>query len=304
MNFEIRVWLSHPHFFHHTFPHKPSHMGECGRVIERISGGERDGWHKITYKGKVECYSSPRYEIFKTLPVHHLTPVEEEEAKKIWGALDGPGYYVFERFINDAQISALRGVADRLPNDKWKDDFGPELDSFRKPSKRTSHTCHVSENYVSSVVMMTLTKLRKLKVLSYWHTISKFTFLRTLGGSKDQAEHTDYDTDDDRYKTRIFPMGLLLALDEGATFKVRGKKVDIPKGGAVLFRGNLKHSGSGYEEDNIRAHMYIVVDRDDLPFDEEGNVVVYYPTSTKRPRGRAPRGKEWDGEKGTWRKVR
>ena len=38
---------------------------------------------------------------------------------------------------------------------------------------------------------------------------------------------------------------------------IEGVKIKIPKGCALIMRGNLPHSGSEYNSYNVRLHMYI-----------------------------------------------
>ena len=40
---------------------------------------------------------------------------------------------------------------------------------------------------------------------------------------------------------------------------VKEEKVDIPLGYAIIFRGDVRHSSSEYDCDNIRYHLHIDV---------------------------------------------
>lgn len=55
------------------------------------------------------------------------------------------------------------------------------------------------------------------------------------------------------------PYSVLVALEEGSSVYVKDVKVPLPCGCALIFRGDVVHSGSEYKYDNIRFHMYMDV---------------------------------------------
>jgi hypothetical protein len=55
------------------------------------------------------------------------------------------------------------------------------------------------------------------------------------------------------------PYSCVVALEEGTSFYLGSRKMDLPAGSAIIFRGDVAHSGSEYAVDNIRFHLYIDV---------------------------------------------
>ena len=70
-----------------------------------------------------------------------------------------------------------------------------------------------------------------------------------------------------------YAVSVMIALEEGTTWTVKragevgedAKEITIPRLGAVVFRGDLPHAGSAYNERNVRFHVYYAVrgDTDD-----------------------------------------
>ncbi len=95
-----------------------------------------------------------------------------------------------------------------------------------------------------------------------------------------------------------FPLSIIVAFEENTRIRVyeenpfqgckasltkaevqRCKFVQIPVGHAIVFHGLLIHSGCSYEDENIRAHSYALMNGIKLPTDE---VTVVERTYTKK----------------------
>jgi hypothetical protein len=53
------------------------------------------------------------------------------------------------------------------------------------------------------------------------------------------------------------PYSVLIALEDDSFIYIEGNKISVPKGSAVVLRGNVTHSGSEYPKSNLRYHIYI-----------------------------------------------
>lgn len=53
----------------------------------------------------------------------------------------------------------------------------------------------------------------------------------------------------------------IFALQEGTSLVIGGDVgvVEIPRGHAIIFHGNLVHAGNAYKVPNIRAFVYITI---------------------------------------------
>lgn len=242
--------------------------------------GEWRGWSRLGSAENPRCFVSPGLEYFKSLPVHELTGEEKRRSEAMVDALFGgknrKGYYVIDNIMSPDTARSMADIARKVPDDDWLKDFGSTSGASRtRDSRRRSLSVPICSTHVVSFTIRIRDQLRRMGVLSYSHMISRFTFLKALDGSEPQAEHTDYDLDDDRYEGREFPMGILIAFDDNTTFTVKGEEIRIPRHGAVVFRGDLLHNGSGFARENLRAHMYVVLDEKDITTDAYGNIQVH-----------------------------
>jgi hypothetical protein len=93
------------------------------------------------------------------------------------------------------------------------------------------------------------------------HRIGGHALLRSLPGCKKQGAHMDYFTMKSHgpVSSDTQPYSCVLALETGSSIYVGDKKIELPIGSAIIFRGDVTHSGSEYKYDNIRYHLYIDV---------------------------------------------
>ena len=92
--------------------------------------------------------------------------------------------------------------------------------------------------------------------------ISSISILRSDEGCQQQPFHRDYDPNQcKQLSDEQIPLAALIALERGTSLlcKVAGreKRLSIPKGSALVFRGDLIHAGSAYDDENHRLHVYI-----------------------------------------------
>jgi len=55
------------------------------------------------------------------------------------------------------------------------------------------------------------------------------------------------------------PYTVVVALEDNSTFYIIDEKISLPRGRCIILRGNVAHSSSEYEVDNIRYHIYMDV---------------------------------------------
>ena len=93
------------------------------------------------------------------------------------------------------------------------------------------------------------------------HVIGGHALIKSLPGCPKQAAHTDYFSmpSHGKVKGRTVPYSCLLALEEGSFFYLNEEKISLSKGSVIILRGDVVHSGSEYDKDNIRYHIYMDV---------------------------------------------
>ena len=110
--------------------------------------------------------------------------------------------------------------------------------------------------------------------------LNDWVVLRSLPGCCEQAPHVDYDPSDDMLSTETVPVNVLVALQDSTTLEVwpeshrlissmvksekLGKddcfsqtRLSLSRGDVLLFRGDLVHAGSAYDDNNVRLHCYM-----------------------------------------------
>ena len=109
------------------------------------------------------------------------------------------------------------------------------------------------------------------------------TLLVSHSGAPRQHIHSDFKDagpgDADGTDADIVPyhFGVLIALQEGTRLLhgVTGEELEVPRRGAIIFRGDFPHAGASYATRNVRLHVYFIRGVDDLPKDSDGNLLVY-----------------------------
>eukprot|EP00603_Paraphysomonas_imperforata_P005138 CAMPEP_0114435292 /NCGR_PEP_ID=MMETSP0103-20121206/12751_1 /TAXON_ID=37642 ORGANISM="Paraphysomonas imperforata, Strain PA2" /NCGR_SAMPLE_ID=MMETSP0103 /ASSEMBLY_ACC=CAM_ASM_000201 /LENGTH=224 /DNA_ID=CAMNT_0001605305 /DNA_START=17 /DNA_END=688 /DNA_ORIENTATION=+ len=99
------------------------------------------------------------------------------------------------------------------------------------------------------------------KVKEPEHIVGGHALIRSLRGCGKQGNHTDYFSmkSHGKVKGAACPYSVVVALEDGSSLYVGDAKVSLPARSAIIFRGDVSHSGSEYALDNIRYHVYIDV---------------------------------------------
>jgi ectoine hydroxylase-related dioxygenase (phytanoyl-CoA dioxygenase family) len=124
------------------------------------------------------------------------------------------------------------------------------------------------------------------------HTIRDVVLLVSRPGCRRQAAHTDYVPTSELLSATDaeMPLLFLLALEDDTTLEVwpqshlviqgrrggpavRSQTVHLSAGDAILFRGDLIHAGSAYDNQNMRIHAYL--DSTAVPRDPNRTYVIY-----------------------------
>ena len=95
------------------------------------------------------------------------------------------------------------------------------------------------------------------------HDIAGYALIKSFAGCKKQAPHTDYWCQRSNGKVRdvCMPYSGVVSLQCGSSLLLGhdNDRVKLPVGSAIIFRGDVVHSGSDYRSDNVRFHFYIDV---------------------------------------------
>ena len=199
----------------------------------------------------------------------HIEKIEESDTKNwnlnlgvhIWinefytSMLHKNKYIVLPQFIK-VPTEVLDDMTIQVKN-KGNPIFGVDL-------KR--HQCNLSyKNQNVKEFMRTLNgKVQNIYKGNPYYIRSNWVVLRSKPGSKRQQPHQDYEPSkklsecpNDKY-----PLAIICALMDGTTLNVwdkdeKEKIQHLNKGDILIFRGDLIHAGSAYENENIRMHCYI-----------------------------------------------
>lgn len=133
------------------------------------------------------------------------------------------------------------------------DDTASTVDGLRR-------YCKVTARSIRALVPF-LRGLEAVKESS--HVIGGHALIRSFKGCGKQASHTDYFTMGSKgaVKKETMPYSCVVAVEDGSYFYVKDEKISLPAGSAIVFRGDVVHSGSEYAKDNIRYHVYMDVDK-------------------------------------------
>lgn len=93
------------------------------------------------------------------------------------------------------------------------------------------------------------------------HDVSGHAMIRSLPGCAKQDYHYDYLSMRGNGKVTgvVCPYSILLALENDSYVYVNGEKLPLPIATAIIMRGDVLHSGSEYDTDNMRLHIYMDV---------------------------------------------
>ena len=111
--------------------------------------------------------------------------------------------------------------------------------------------------------------LKRFHLVGECHVCDGMQLLLAFDKAPRQSFHIDFHKDNDLFaRTHMheeclpYPISVIVALDEDTTLTVSdGRKVSIPKLGAIVFRGDMRHAGSAYKKRNWRLFFGYGVDR-------------------------------------------
>ena len=118
------------------------------------------------------------------------------------------------------------------------------------------------------------------------HAALEFVLLESRPGCQRQAAHCDYVPTPELLEApdEEVPLLFLLALEDNTRLDVwplshtrsliaERKTLELAAGDAVIFRADLVHAGSAYENQNIRIHAYL--DHPSVPRDPNRTWIIY-----------------------------
>ena len=89
------------------------------------------------------------------------------------------------------------------------------------------------------------------------HKLGGYALIGSLPGCIRQQSHRDYQMNTKIGVPAVCPYSVLLALMDDSYVYLDNVKFHLPKGYAVIMRGNQIHSGAEYDTYNVRFHMYL-----------------------------------------------
>lgn len=125
---------------------------------------------------------------------------------------------------------------------------------FNPDTKRLQKTIKHNNKFMRSLKEY----LRKSDIINDNRFVGGAVAMHSLSGCKQQEWHTDYDPSTIS-KLKHKPMGVIIALEDGAKFVTPSKLYKLCKGDMLLFDGDVVHAGGGYNSPNTRLHLYLDV---------------------------------------------
>lgn len=121
---------------------------------------------------------------------------------------------------------------------------------FNPDHKRAQ--CHLpqTDRMVAHILELLPDELRRDRVFG------GAVLLESQPGCKRQAMHCDYDPDLVR-SCEIKPLGVLVALEEGAHLVLPDRVINMRVGDILVFEGDMPHAGGAYTTLNRRVHIYL-----------------------------------------------
>ena len=118
---------------------------------------------------------------------------------------------------------------------------------FNPDSKRRQASVPETDPIISRIIS-------KLSRVLNGHTLQNPVVLQSLPNCKQQPWHLDYDP------ANTTGFGLLLALQDETRLELLEETVHLNRGDVLVFRGDVVHAGSWYEQENLRIHAYVDVE--------------------------------------------
>jgi hypothetical protein len=191
-------------------------------------------------------------------------------------------YTIYKNVFNIKQ-----GVLEDFKNQLQ--DAGPIFNSKRNDNKRCQ--CNLKITKQNKDFITTLNQF--IHNLSSNLTPSKWVLLRSKPGCKPQLAHIDYENTTEFQmcikNSKKVPLLVLVALQpntfiylwEKSTEVIQGvyegdpiepTKIELKEGDILVFRADVVHAGSDYDEENIRMHCYL--DSQEVSRDENRTFII------------------------------
>jgi len=166
---------------------------------------------------------------------------------------------------------------------------GPIFNSKRNDNKRCQ--CNLKSTKENKKFIKTLNQF--VRNLSSNLTPSKWVIIKSKPGCKPQLAHIDYENTTEFQSCiqngKNIPLLVLVALQpntyiylwENSSKVIQGTyngepikptKLELKEGDVLLFRADLVHAGSDYDEENIRMHCYL--DSNEIERDENRTFII------------------------------
>lgn len=135
---------------------------------------------------------------------------------------------------------------------------------FGKDQKRKQCALYLQRNIVKDFIAELNHQVEQI-INPEYHQQSKWVILRSDPGCLQQPYHQDYVPSEElnACPDDQFPLGIICALMPGTTLNVfsldSGEEslVELSTGDLLVFRGDLIHAGSAYQNVNYRLHCYV-----------------------------------------------
>ena len=200
----------------------------------------------------------------------------------LWALTQMPGTLNEERILDIAQLHTDGYVVIKNAFDVSGSEFYEEMSELSKtgetifnPDRRRKQR-YLDSNLSRRVKKFINQVHDRLKEMFPNHKPSDMTILRSEKGCRPQQAHSDYRTTDiwpnegDIRHNDEMPLGVIIALQDNTKLDVwprsigemlqgpiAPKHLKFDRGDMVIFRGDLIHAGSKYDEVNVRVHTYL-----------------------------------------------
>ncbi len=158
----------------------------------------------------------------------------------------------------------------------------PNQASSAEDSSRRMKALDLNETAVETIACRLRKTLHENGLLRPNGFVEMVSLLRCLPRAKAQYEHEDYNPNSESFWQDItedgylpFALSGMVALQDGTTITTgAGEKISIPTYSLCVWRGDLEHRGSAYDEENIRFHLYFSLPGCTVPRDPDNHTAV------------------------------
>jgi hypothetical protein len=179
------------------------------------------------------------------------------------------GYAVYRLNLTQPTIEKLKKIAgERKTNAIFNQQVAPNGTQEAKDNDKKRHMSKPFTNTNIKTMSGLQDLWNELTTIGELHNRAWKPFnlvvLRSEAGCLRQEIHTDGTGDDPEIG------GVLIAVEDETFFDINQTKLELRAGEAVAFHGNTPHNGAQYAKNNVRFHVYLAKEKNDLPTDEVG----------------------------------